>query len=697
MTCLWSNPRLRMLLLVSAGMLLAELLGRSLQAASDPVPSAAAHAEGMPTLALRDLGPPGLPPPPALPQKSEPPPGGLELTSVLEIPAPEGPQLADKAADPPPAADKDQTQPAPLERPLESPPQAAAPPTEAAPAGTLYTAPFDGPLGYAGPSGILPRETQQDNYFVPVEDRWRIGFPSWDRYGNGHPLLDDYPYVEGNICDPYNQNILKGDYPILGQHTFFILTGELLSIFEGRAVPTATTPFESTARPHETDFFGRPDQFFTTNYLTLSFDLFHGDAAFRQPDWRIKLTPVFDFNYLSVDELGVVSPDVTRGTVRGRTFFTLEEWFAETKIADLSPNFDFLSVRAGSQPFTSDFRGFIFSDLNRAVRFFGTLDDNRIQYNLAVFSQQEKDTNSGLNTFDDRHQTVLIANMYIQDFIFPGYTVEPSIHYNHDEPTVKYDQNGFLVRPDPAGAALPHQIDVVYLGWAGDGHINRFNINHESYWAVGHDSLNPIANTPQDISAFMNAIELSYDRDWMRFRISGLWASGDSDPRNGHATGFDSILDNPNFAGGDFTYWQRQAVPLLGVNLANRQSFFPDLRASKIQGQSNFVNPGLKLVNFGVDADITPKLRMINNCNLMWFDKTQVLDQFTYQSTQHTFIGTDLSSGFEYRPLLSNNIIFRLGIAGLITGRGFDDLYGDATGHGPAVLLSGFLETVLQY
>ena len=36
---------------------------------------------------------------------------------------------------------------------------------------------------------------------------------------------------------------------------------------------------------------------------------------------------------------------------------------------------------------------------------------------------------------------------------------------------------------------------------------------------------------------------------------------------DGKAKGFDSIFDNPNFAGGQFSYWQRQAVPLFGVNL----------------------------------------------------------------------------------------------------------------------------------
>src|SRR5262249_10488840 len=162
-------------------------------------------------------------------------------------------------------------------------------------------------------------------------------------------------------------------------------------------------------------------------------------------------------------------------------------------------------------------------------------------------------------------------------------------------------------------------LNVVYLGWTGDGHIDRVNIDHAFYWALGHDSLNPIANRPQDICAEMAALELSYDRDWMRFRMSYFFASGDGNPNNHMATGFDAIFDDPNFAGGEFSYWQRQSIQLLGVNLVNRGSLLPDLKSSKLEGQSNFVNPGLQLVNFGIDFDITPKLRLVTNANLLWF------------------------------------------------------------------------------
>ncbi len=556
--------------------------------------------------------------------------------------------------------------------------------------------PFAAPLGYTGPSGVLPRDGQENSDFIPLEDRWRIGFPPWDRYGKGHPREDDYPYVEGNIRNPYEQNVLKGDYPIIGQHTFLNLTITDDQLTEARQVPTPTSPFESTVNPGSDEFFGDPDQVFYNHNLLVSVDLSHGDAAFKPADWRIKLTNVFNINELAVDELAIVNPDVRKGTSRSRQDYALEEWFVESKLADLGPDYDFMSVRAGSQFFTSDFRGFIFSDTNRAVRLFGTRLANRDQFNVVYFDQTEKETNSLLNTFDDRQQNTVIANYYRQDFIWPGYTIQASYHYNRDQATFKFDKNNFLVRPDPVGVFAPHEVRAHYLGIAGDGHINRFNISHACYWVLGQDELNPLSGRPVSINAQMAAAELSYDRDWVRFRSSYFYASGDDNIFDAQGQGFDTIFDNPNFAGGQFSYWQRQQIKLLGVNLVNRMSLVPDLRSSKFQGQTNFVNPGLHLLNFGLDGDITPKTKLITNVNFLWFDQTEVLEQFVFQSNIDPFIGVDLSAGIEHRPLLNNNIIFVGGIAALVPGQGFRDLYDPLVG-GVNTLVAAFANLALTY
>ncbi len=562
---------------------------------------------------------------------------------------------------------------------------------------TLFAYPVDAPLGFTGRSSVLPSEGQESSHFVPMEDRWRAGFPEWDRYNKNYPPVDDYPYMQGNILDPYNQNVLKGDYPIIGQHTFLTVTGTSLSILEARQVPTPTTPFESTGGAGQTEFFGDPNQFFYNQNFILSFDLLHGDGvAFKPADWRIRLTPILNMNYLDVNELGIVNPNVNHGTTRFRGDGALEEWFFETKLADTSPYYDFVSLRAGSQFFLSDFRGFIFSDTNRGVRLFGNNNANRDQYNVVFFDQTEKQTNSLLNTFDDRNQNTLIANYYRQDFSWPGYTTQASFHWNHDGPSQQFDKNDFLVRPDPVGVFQPHKVDAFYLGWAGDGHINRFNVSHAFYWALGRDTLNPLAGKPQNINAQMAALELSYDRDWARFRASVFWSSGDDDINDEDAEGFDSIFDNPNFAGGGFSYWQRQTIGLFGVNLVNRMSLVPDLRSSKFQGQSNFVNPGLFLFNLGVDFDITPKLRSVNNCNFLWFDQTSVLEQYIFQERVRHRIGTDLSTGVEYRPFLNNNVVIIGGISGLIPGDGFTDLY-NRNNDRPDGFFASFLEVDFTY
>ncbi|MCU0708113.1 MAG: hypothetical protein MUF23_07475 [Pirellula sp.] len=555
---------------------------------------------------------------------------------------------------------------------------------------------FDAPLGYTGRTSVLPTEAQNTDHFVPIEDRWRLGYPTWDRYGKGHPPVDDYPYILGAWYDPYNQNVLKGDFPIAGQDLFLRTQLRQFNIVEYRQVPTPTTPFEATQNPAQNEFFGNPNQFFFSQYNSASMDLFKGDAAFRPLDWRLKANVIFNQNYLNAQELGVVSPDVTRGRNRYRTDWALEEWFYEAKLADTSPNYDFVSVRAGSQPFVSDFRGFVFADVNRGVRLFGSRLSNQDQYNVIWFDQVEKDTNSLLNTFDDRHQNTLIMNYYRNDFIFPGYNTQVSFHYNRDGPSFLFDDNDFLVRPDPVGVFSPHRVDAYYLGWAGNGHINRWNVSHAMYYVTGQDELNPLAGRPQDISAFMGALEVSYDRDWVRFRASYFFASGDSDPNDDRATGFDTIFDDPAFAGGGFSYWNRQQIRLFGVNLVQRQSLVPNLRSSKQQGQTNFVNPGLHLVNAGFDADLTPELKWINNANYLWFNQTDSLETYTFQGRIRSQIGLDLSSGFEYRPYLNNNVIFVTGVSGLVAGRGFRDLYQPLNGD-VKDLAAGFLEAVFEY
>lgn len=523
--------------------------------------------------------------------------------------------------------------------------------------------------------------------FQPDPDRWTIPMPDWDRYGIG----GERPYARGRAWDPFNRNKLKGDYPIIGSRTFLDLTATSDTWSDGRRLPTPTS--DSTARPGEPAFFGKGRQLFLDQVFVFSLDLSHGDTSFRPADWRIRITPALSVNYLDVQELGVVNANVARGSTRLDSHIGLQEAFAEVKLADLSSNYDFISVRAGIQQFSSDFRGFIFSQSQPGLRVFGNLGSNRWQYNLAYFNFLEKNTNSGINSFALRNQQVILANAYRQDFLFPGYTAQFSVHYNIDQASIHFDDNGFLVRPAPIGGIRPHSVHAAYLGWAGDGHIGWLNLSHAFYEAFGNDSFNPLANRPVTIDARMAALELSVDKDWARFKTSVFYASGEGNPAGGRAHGFDSIDDLPEFAGGIFSLWNREGIRLTGtgVLLTAPDSILPDLRSSKDEGQSNFVNPGIFLVNMGTNLDLTPKLRGFINVNYLQFVRTEPLELLLFQGNIQHAIGFDYSAGIRYRPPLTENVTLTAGTAALTPGAGFRDIYGGR------VLFSIFTDLRFQF
>jgi hypothetical protein len=524
--------------------------------------------------------------------------------------------------------------------------------------------------------------------FTPVPDRWRIDLPPWER--SGEPSSDyDAPYSRGGLLNPFRQNVLKGDYPILGQNTFLVLTATSDTTFEARDLPTPSAV--STARPGSADFFGSGEQRFVTTNLALSFELFRGNTAFKPPDYLFRVTPVLNANHLDVEENNAVSIDVREGTSRTDGHVGLQEAFLEKHILDLSSNYDFLSATVGIQPFVGDFRGLVFLDSNLGARATFNLHSNRTQGSVAGFYMLEKETNSDLNTFDERDQVVAAATLLRQDFLWPGYTVQGAFFYNGDSGEAHLDDNGVPVRPPILGNASEHELDVFYMGFSGDGHIGRLNLTHEYFFAFGEDSNNPLAQQPLDLEAHMFFLELSVDVDWWRPRASFLWASGDDDPLDGQGRGFDSILDNPNVAGGQNSYWIRQGLRLLGVGLVQRLSAYPSLRSAKAEGQANFVNPGLLLWNLGADVEVTQELRASLNASYLRFDETGALEPFVNQAVASE-LGWEATLSGVYRPKLTNNIQIAAGLSAFFPGEGFSDLY-----ESRETLYSAFLQIILQY
>ena len=516
----------------------------------------------------------------------------------------------------------------------------------------------------ATPTEPLPEE---DQVFAKVPSRWKLPLPPFRRYDG----TADMQYMKGHFWDPYNTNVLKGDKPIL-PHRIFLNLGFISDTSNAlQTVPLPTIPYRDNPNHYG---FG---QYAMTQLFAITGDLSMGDTAYRPVDWRLRVTTDVAVDYVNTGAPGLVWANPALGDSRFDRHASFQEMFGEIKLKDLSNEYDTVSIRGGIQGFNSDFRGFIFSGQQPAIRIFGNADTNRYQYNVVAFDMLAKDPNSGLNTFKSRHQRVYIANLYRQDFIVPGYTIEFSFHYDKDDPSSSVNKDGFRVRPEPIGPLKPQSLRAYYYGFAGDGHWGRLNVSHAFYHVLGTDKYNALAERPQNINARMAALEVSMDHNWFRTRASLFYASGDRDPKGGTSSGFDSIADAPNFAGGNFSYWNRVNLVISGapVNLTDGGSMVPDLRTSKANGQANFNNPGLMLVNFGADADLTPRLKFFSNLNLIRFADTQPLELLLGINKINAGAGADSGIGVTYRPRNSTNITFTAGFNAFFPFAGFEEIF----------------------
>lgn len=518
---------------------------------------------------------------------------------------------------------------------------------------------------------------------ILVPDRWRI--------------VSALGYPE-NLWDPYNNNNwLKGDRPVFGDDWFVSLIGIADLIYEPRNFPIPVGN-ATTQSAGDLNLIGEGDTTVTAGSLILEGVLYKGNTTFKPPDYEFRFTPVINYNILDANERAITRADPAAGTHRTDNHIGIQAAFFDYHIRNVSDRYDFDSIRVGIQPFNADFRGFLFNDQQFGIRLFGIRDNNKLQYNVAWFRRVEKDTNSGLNDTSQglRDDDVFTFNVYWQDWPKLGYFSQLSVLHNRNREgdQTLFDTNGFIVRPASLGVEVPRDYDVTYLGYNGDGHIDRLNVTVSAYYAFGDESQGTFTGQPSDIAAYFLAAELGFDQDWMRWRFSFLHASGDDDPFDSDSNGFDSVFENPLFAGADTSYWIRQTVPLIGggrVALSGRNGILNSLRSSKEQGQSNFTNPGITLLGIGNDMDLTPTTRLSFNFNHLWFADTTVLEAARNQGAIAEDIGFDLSVSAIYRPLAMQNIVARLSAAYLIPGEGFEDLYG--TNQAPFSILANLTLT----
>ncbi|WP_442947042.1 hypothetical protein [Novosphingobium sp.] len=545
-----------------------------------------------------------------------------------------------------------------------------------------YQPPLPDKVTQSNPGAVRapPPEAFPTDQF-PVPDRWR--------------LIQTLGLVTEHWWDPYHQNTYKGDrpinrakvpwLPIRGDDWFFTAGLTSDTVLEPRTFPIPVG-VQTTERAGSLDVFGKDASFVFSQTFIASASLVKGQTAFKPPEIEYKLSLALNYNYVNVPEKRVLFVQPSKPSHRSDHFLGVQEAFIDYHLRNVSERYDFDSIRVGIQPFQTDFRGFLFNDEQLGIRLFGNRDGNRFQYNLAAFWRLEKDTNSGLNSVVERPRDdfLFIANVYRQDFLIPALTSQITLAYNRNREgnEIKIDDNGFPVRPALLGTLRGRDYDVFYLGYNADGHIGRINLTASAYVALGEDRNSFFTGKPAKIRAFFSAAELSYDHDWMRFRLSGLYASGDHHPYDNKETGFDAVFENPIFAGADTSYWIRQSIPFAGggrvISINGRNGILNSLRSSKEQGQSNFNNPGTVLVGMGADFDLTPQLRLSTNANHLWFQDTATLQTLRNEGSIPDDIGWDLSAAAVWRPKATQNIVFRLSAAALLPGKGFRDLFDNA-------------------
>jgi hypothetical protein len=530
----------------------------------------------------------------------------------------------------------------------------------------------------------------------PVPDRWRIVTSLCPTKGGDQSIYGLYPNLS-NVCrsklDPYHQNVLKGDRPLpkgkrpgfLKEDDWFFIANVVSdTVVEPRSFPTPVG-VQTTARPDSLDVFGRADSLVLAQTVIAGFSLLKGETAYKPPAIEYRLVLAAQVNHVDVNERRILFVEPSRPTHRTDHFVGVQEAFIDYHLGQFDTSrYDFISLRAGIQPMQADFRGFLFQDNQLGIRLFGNRDNNRIQFNLGAFWRLEKDTNSGLNSVVDtpRDDWVFFANLYRQDFPLVGLTSQVSVTYNMNREggrELKIDDNGFPVRPALLGDLRSREYDVVYLGYAVDGRIGRINITGQAYGAFGEDRNSFFTSRKADIRSYFGAAELSYDSDWARFRLQGLFASGDGNPYNDTEAGFDAIFENPIFAGADTSYWIRQVIPFAGggraVGVNTRNGILNNLRSSKEQGQSNFNNPGTVLLGAGADFDLSTTTRLSANVNHLWFHKTDTIEALRQEGTVPSSIGWDVSAAAIWRPNANQNLVFRLSGAIFDPSRGFRDLF----------------------
>ena len=536
-----------------------------------------------------------------------------------------------------PSAD-DPTTVAQAAAPAQSP---SAPPPAANQSSPPATAPATAPAPAAAPAAAAPAaDAKPPAEIVPVKgvkERWGTFNLA------GHP---EYSY---NPFDPYHQNTLKADYPVAGD--WFIQVNALnTDVYKSRsnmdfrkAIPTFGGPFFSH------------NNFFDENVF-YGFELRHHADVFVPSNFKLHIDGVFDHKQ-NVNA-------VNQTTANNSHVF---DAFVDIHLFDSGrDNFDLTFLRAGIQTFQSDFHGLIFNDEGLGGRIFGEFKKNRIRYDIVGLKLFQKNAVSGFIDFSkpSRHDVGIFRFTY-EDFLVKGWNSEWSVHFN-------YDPRDIAVTGHIAG------LNTVYYGGTLNGHLGRWIFNPAFYGVVGKAD-HVVAGAPvrHDVSAFTGLADLEYPLDFVKFRLGYAYVSGDGNTKDNKDTGFDSISDSVTLFGGPISYFVGEDIKFGGGDFVRANSYYPSLRGGN--AQANYVNPGLQLLNGGMDVTISPRVQLALNANYTHFNTLGSFASLgnTFQ-VFHKDAGMEGNAFIRIKPFLhqiNQNVVLDLGFSALDPLRGMQDMF----------------------
>jgi len=386
---------------------------------------------------------------------------------------------------------------------------------------------------------------------------------------------------------------------------------------------------------------------FSRQILFYGAEIKDGDDVFDPARWRLRAVGAWQY-------------DRDLNALEGNTSDTdaaLQEAFGDLRLFEIGKNLDLTFLRAGLQVFQSDFHGLVLFDNIAGGRVFGEIDRNRWRYDLVAASRVFKDARTGLVEFNDNREQMAYLARLTRDDLIPGWNAELSFAYNSD----KFNRN----------------LDVGYASLTFNGNLGRLGFNPAVHLAAGKDDRNPFAGRSVDILAALFVLDMAYTfdaADWLTWRLSYAHATGDSDPTDSRASGFDSINDTTvNLFGGPASYFVGENIKLGNTDLVRGNSFLPSLRGGN--ATSNFVNPGIHAVGTGFEAQLSHRVFAFVNTNYYRFANTQVLEQLVGRRVDKS-IGVEGNTGFFFRPFLDEVVIVGVALSYLKPDSGLRDLFG---------------------